>query len=228
MVKNIMKTIAIIGLKGGSSKSTLALHLAVCAEAAGYSAAVIDSDPQASAFKWFERRESPTPSVIREIDGDAFGKLQKVAEKNGSHLLIIDTAGKAETTALAACEIADMIVVPVRPTQFDLETLSTVKRTVRIAEKTTATWVMLSQVPTGSNSRRMIEEGEAAVQAYGLQLAPTRIATRADFAYAMSSGQTATEFAPGSKAADEARHVYEWVRKVVDLPVKAPSQPVEA
>lgn len=223
-----MKTIAIIGLKGGSSKSTVALHLAVCAEAEGLSVAVIDSDPQASAHKWFERRESETPSIVREIDGDAFAKLQKIAEKNGTDLLVIDTAGKAETTALAACEIADMVLVPVRPTQFDLETLSTVKRTVRIAERTPSTWVMLSQVPTGSNARKMIEEGEAAIQAYGLHLAPVRIATRADFAYSMSAGQTATEFSPGGKAAAEADAVYAWVREIVDLPVKSSGETVGA
>lgn len=218
-----MKTIAIIGLKGGSSKSTVALHLAVSAEAAGHTVAVIDSDPQASAHKWFERREAETPSIIREIDGDAFARLKEIAEKNGTDLLLVDTAGKAETTALAACEIADMVLVPVRPTQFDLETLATVKRTVRIAEKTAVTWVMLSQVPTGSNAARMIEEGEGAIQAYGLKLSPVRLATRADFAYAMSSGQTATEFDAKGKAAREAEAVYQWVSKIVDLPAKITS-----
>lgn len=223
-----MKTIAIIGLKGGSSKSTLALHLAVSAEAAGYKVAVIDSDPQASAHKWFERRELETPSIVREIDGDAFAKLHGIARKNDTDLLIIDTAGKAETTALAACEIAEMVLVPVRPTQFDLETLSTVKRTVRIAEKTHATWVMLSQVPTGSNAARMIEEGEAAIQAYGLNFAPVRIAARASYAYAMSAGQTATEFEPRGKAAAEAEAVYRWVSGQVDFAPKPTSDLVRA
>ncbi|KQQ17578.1 hypothetical protein ASF56_22930 [Methylobacterium sp. Leaf122] len=223
-----MKTIAVIGLKGGSSKSTTALHLAVSAEAAGLSVAVIDSDPQGSAYKWFERREAETPSIIREIDGDAFARLKGIAQKNGTDLLIVDTAGKAETTALAACEVADLVLVPIRPTQFDLETLSTVKRTVRIAERTDKTWVMLAQVPTGSNARRMIEEGEAAIQAYGLQLAPVRIATRAAFAYAMSQGITATEFEPSGKAADEAEAVYQWISGIVSLSAKATRELVDA
>jgi chromosome partitioning protein len=223
-----MKTIAVIGLKGGSSKSTVALHLAVCAEAAGLTVAVIDSDPQASAHKWFERREAETPSIIREIDGEAFAKLQGIAYKNKTDLLIIDTAGKAESTALAACEIADMVLVPVRPTQFDLETLSTVKRTVRIAEKTSVTWVMLSQVPTGSNAGRMVDEGEAAIRAYGLNLAPVRIATRASYAYAMSAGQTATEFEPRGKAALEAGAVYQWVSGQVGCAAKPTRELVNA
>ncbi|MDV2988262.1 UNVERIFIED_CONTAM: ParA family protein [Methylobacteriaceae bacterium AG10] len=223
-----MKTVAVIGLKGGSSKSTAALHLAVSAEAAGLSVAVIDSDPQGSAHKWFERREAETPSIIREIDGDAFPRLQGIARKNGADLLLIDTAGKAETTALAACEIADLVLVPIRPTQFDLETLGTVKRTVRVAERLSQTWVMLAQVPTGSNARRMVEEGEAAIRAYGLQLAPVRIATRAAFAYAMSAGLTATEFEPTGKAADEASAVYQWVSGLLQFSEQATGELVDA
>jgi chromosome partitioning protein len=74
----------------------------------------------------------------------------------------------------------------------------------------------------------MIEEGEAAVQAYGLQLAPVRIATRAAFAYAMSQGLTATEFEPSGKAADEAEAVYRWISETVDLPAKTTSKLVDA
>jgi cellulose biosynthesis protein BcsQ len=40
-----MKVISVIGQKGGSGKSTVAVHLAVCAEQAGLSAAIIDTDP---------------------------------------------------------------------------------------------------------------------------------------------------------------------------------------
>jgi len=66
----------------------------------------------------------------------------------------------------------------------------------------------------------MIEEGEAAIQAYGLNLAPVRIATRASYAYAMSAGQTSTEFEPKGKAAIEAGTVYQWVSELVGLPAK--------
>jgi chromosome partitioning protein len=40
-----MKTVAILSGKGGSGKSTIALHLAVAAERRSYSVAVLDIDP---------------------------------------------------------------------------------------------------------------------------------------------------------------------------------------
>ena len=54
-----MKTVAIISQKGGSGKTTIAVHLAVCAELSKKRAAIIDLDPQASALEWHTRRESP-------------------------------------------------------------------------------------------------------------------------------------------------------------------------
>jgi chromosome partitioning protein len=53
-----MKTVAILSGKGGSGKSTIALHLAVGAERRGYSVAVLDVDPQASAATWADSRAS--------------------------------------------------------------------------------------------------------------------------------------------------------------------------
>lgn len=210
-----MKIVAIIGQKGGSGKSTVALHLAASAEREGISTAILDMDPQGSAHRWFERREAPTPEVQREMDADALPKLAKAAAANGIGLLLIDTPGKAETTALAACEMADLILVPVRPTQFDLETLGTVKRTIRIAERADRAWVMLSQVPT--NSRKVAIEGEEAIAGYGMPLVPVRFHSRADYAYAMTEGLTAPEYAPDGKASDEAAALYQWLVRELQI-----------
>src|SRR4051812_29005656 len=82
--------IRIIGQKGGSGKSTVAVHLAVCAEQAGLSAAIIDTDPQGSAHKWFERRSASTPGVVREIDADVLPNLITRARANGVDVLLVD------------------------------------------------------------------------------------------------------------------------------------------
>ena len=59
-----MFTISIIGQKGGTGKTTVALGLAVAAFRAGKVVAVIDLDPQASAANWKDRRADDSPAVV--------------------------------------------------------------------------------------------------------------------------------------------------------------------
>ena len=53
-----MYAVTLIAHKGGTGKTTLAINLAVAAEAAGLRTALVDLDPQASAAGWGDHRES--------------------------------------------------------------------------------------------------------------------------------------------------------------------------
>ena len=59
-----MEVLSIVSQKGGTGKTTLATHLAVEGERHGHTVALIDLDPQASAARWGDHRESETPAVV--------------------------------------------------------------------------------------------------------------------------------------------------------------------
>ena len=59
-----MYALAVISRKGGTGKTTLALHLAVAAMLYGFKTVVIDLDPQASASKWFDIRGEDDLTVV--------------------------------------------------------------------------------------------------------------------------------------------------------------------
>ena len=56
-----MKVVAVVSQKGGSGKTTLAVHLATCAHLSGQKVALVDLDPQATARRWGDRREVEGP-----------------------------------------------------------------------------------------------------------------------------------------------------------------------
>src|SRR5580765_7894771 len=65
-----MKTIAILSQKGGTGKTTLALHLAVEAERSGAATLIVDLDPQASASSWSDSLPAASHSSSRRSLGD--------------------------------------------------------------------------------------------------------------------------------------------------------------
>ena len=70
-----MFIISLVGRKGGTGKTTLALGLAVAAARAGHAAVILDIDPQTSAARWKEQRSADNPAVISASPGRAQGAL---------------------------------------------------------------------------------------------------------------------------------------------------------
>jgi len=58
-----MHVVTVIAQKGGAGKTTIAINLAVAAEACGWRTALVDLDPQASAAGWGDHRERDLPLV---------------------------------------------------------------------------------------------------------------------------------------------------------------------
>jgi chromosome partitioning protein len=129
-----VKTIAIIGQKGGAGKTTVAIQLAVAAERRGMKTALFDLDPQASASSWSDKRNSPSPAVV-SAQAARLPSLLKQAESQSADLVIIDSAPNADAASLAAALAADLILVPCRPAAFDLNAIGTTLNLASVAGK---------------------------------------------------------------------------------------------
>ena len=210
-----MKTVAILSGKGGSGKSTIALHLAVAAKRRGHRVAVLDIDPQASSATWADTRESETPSVT-SLQPSRIAKALETAKEAGASLAIIDTAPHSADAAMIAAEAADLVLVPCRPGILDLRAIGSTARIVKLAAK--PAFVILNAAPP--HAPRLIEDARTAVATQGLDVAPVVIAQRAAFAHALTVGQTAEEYEPGGKAAEEVAAMFAWLLTV--LAVKEP------
>src|SRR5271155_1338744 len=114
-----MKTLAIIAQKGGSGKTTVAVHMAVCAARRKLKTAIIDIDPQSSAFQWNESR--PDGRKLDAVKGDVrqLSSFLAKAQAGGIDLVIIDTAPHSDSAAAIAAQLADFVLslppCPLRP-----------------------------------------------------------------------------------------------------------------
>jgi chromosome partitioning protein len=200
-----MRTVALISQKGGTGKTTLALHLAI---AAGSKSAVIDLDPQASASAWRDLRRAENPPVV-SVQPSRLLQALRTADDAGASVVVIDTAPHSEGSALAAARAADMVLIPCRPALLDLRAISTSADIVQLAHKAEATAIVLNACPPRGS---LPDEAENALRAYGLTIAPIRIGNRTAFVRALVDGLTAQEWEPGGKAAMEIEQLYKWTR----------------
>lgn len=210
-----MKIVAIISQKGGAGKTTLAVHLATIASAAGHTVAIIDLDPQCTATSWGDRREAAKPEVV---SGQAIRlpALVNTARENGADFLVLDTAPNADQTASLAARAADVVLIPCRPATFDLEAIETTLLLSKAAGK--PAYVVLNAVPPRSGIGKEAAEGLTSER--GAQVAPCQLSQRAAFGHGVIDGRTAMEFEPDGKAAEEVQALYVWLCGVVDMPTR--------
>jgi chromosome partitioning protein len=201
-----MRVITIASQKGGSGKTTLALHLAAEAERSGETAVIVDLDPQASATGWKDSRDGDTPAVV-SIAPARLEQALRTAREHGANLVLVDTAPQVESPTLAAARLSDLILVPCRPAILDLRAIGATLDIARLAKKPAA--VVLNAVPArGSLAAEAIE----AIAAYDVPVAPVHLGQRAAFVHALTAGQVAQEYEPGGKAAEEVSRLYMWTR----------------
>lgn len=205
-----MKILAVIGQKGGNAKTTTALGVAVAALAAGRSVAVIDLDPQPSATNWGDRRGADSPAVIA-CPAARLRPVIEGARAQGVDLIIIDTPGKSADASIEAAKVADMVLLPVQPHLGDLETLRNVKDILTLAGNPRAAVVVSRARLQG---RRHLEALDA-VREMGFVACPVVMFDRAAHYDAGMVGQTATEYAPDSKAAEEMLALYAYTTSVL-------------
>ncbi len=197
-----MKTIAIVSQKGGSGKTTLALHLAA---AAGRYTAVIDLDPQASAANWSDRRKAKLAVVFSAHASRLRHEIAHVLELGGE-MLSVDTAPHSDSAALEAAQRADLILIPCRPAILDLEAITHTLAFLHTTGKPLL--VVLNAIASRGQDTL---QAERALTAQQVETCPVRLGLRVAFARALVNGLAAQEFQPSSKGAREVELLHSFV-----------------
>jgi chromosome partitioning protein len=123
--------------KGGCGKTVLAMVIAAALAEQGGDVALLDADPNGSAYRWAtDILRAPTIRAYAEADAERLADLlPSLAERHAG--VVVDTAGFGNQAATVAAAAADLVLVPVSPGEADvMEAQRTVAYVAGLARST--------------------------------------------------------------------------------------------
>ena len=203
-----MHTIAFVTQKGGAGKSTLASSLAVAAQEMKEKVCAIDMDPQGSLTCWSRTRGIEDVFVVASGAARLPSTLAGLKAK-GYTLAIIDTPGAEGPASTAAMIVADLNIIPSRPSMFDL--WASAKTRAALNEIDSDFAFLLNQCPPAQQTAR-VRDGVETLEEMGGLLSPL-ILSRVDYQEAGRSGWGVTELNPNGAAAFEMRQLWTSIKR---------------
>lgn len=200
-----MKIIAVCSQKGGSGKTTIAGHLAVQAGLAGNGPAVlIDTDPQGSLAEWWRARKDDAPALAKVKLEELQDNLAEL-RSYGTAITIIDTPPALTGSIEQVMAMADLVVIPARPSPHDLRAVGATVEMCRRAGKP-----FLFVLNGAAQRANITVQAVAALSEHG-RVSPVILYQRTEFAASMIDGRTVVEAAPSGKSAQEIAELWKFV-----------------
>jgi chromosome partitioning protein len=223
-----LRVLALASQKGGSGKTTLSGHLAVQAQLAGAGPVVlIDIDPQGSLADWWNERDSEYPAFAQTTVARLSSDLE-ILRQQGFRLAVIDTPPAITMAIQSVISVAELIVVPTRPSPHDLRAVGA---TVDLCDR--AGKPLIFVVNAATPKARITSEAAVALSQHGT-VAPVTLHHRTDFAASMIDGRTVMECDPNGRSAHEIQELWGYIsdrleknfrRTVFTAPQAAPAMP---
>jgi len=197
--------LALLNQKGGVGKTTLATHIAGELALRDQQVVLLDADPQGSSLDWTQRRSQQGLPRLFSTVGLARETLHSEAPalaRQADHI-IIDGPPRIAALARSALLAADLVLIPVQPSPYDLWASAEMVTLVREAQvfkpALKAAFVINRRVANtviGREAKQtLVEQPFAALRA--------EVRQRIVFADSVTAGRLVRETAQGSAAARE-------------------------
>ena len=206
----LSKVITISQQKGGTGKTTLAVHLALAfIKYHNLKVAIIDTDPQGSLGKWFmirtEKKNSDDNLTFKTASLWGAQYESKTLKKDHD-IVIIDTPPKIESDARPAIEAADLVLIPMSASHVDFWATGAI---VDIAKK--ANKKILIQINRSNQRSKLITKTNDFIKSLDLSSTKTIIGNRQIYASSMGEGKTAVEKQKKGNAVEEIKNLSEQI-----------------
>lgn len=208
-----MPKIAILNQKGGSGKTTLATNLAHALTLSGRRVLLVDADPQGSARDWHSANGGRVLPVIG-LDRETLPVDLKAVE-GGYDWVVIDGAPQVARLSAAAIRAADIVIIPVQPSPYDVWATADLVELIKARQEVTGgkpkAVFMCSRVIRNTRLSREIVD---ALEGYGLPTLKAGTTQRVIYPTTASHGLTVMAD-PDCEAAQEILSIMAEIEEVV-------------
>ena len=180
-----MPVVAILNQKGGTGKTTLSINLS-SAFAELYPTLLLDADPQGSALDWADSGTAPQMNLdaLELQPGNILRDVRQLAPSYD--LVIIDGPPGIGRVSADAVRAADIVLIPTKPSPFDMWASSDIVEAVKARQNTTGGLPRAFFVITMARPRtRLVAQVDTALAEYGIPVLHARTTERV--AYPMTA-----------------------------------------
>lgn len=209
-----MAIVSFLNQKGGSGKTTLAIHLATVLAERG-KVLLVDADPQGSALDWKAQRAADSGFPVVGLPKPTL-HLEVAVLAESCDWVLIDGPPRASALTRSAVAASDLVLIPVQPSPFDLwaarDVLDILEECSTLRPDLQARFVvnrLFVRTRLGAEVRGTLAD-------LPVGALRTEIRNRTDYAKAVREGRTAIETAPGSAAANDFRALADEIQGIVE------------
>lgn len=203
------------GEKGGTGKSTLATNFSIYSAIQGKDTIIVDCDPQITATRWVERRRKYFPDLpqvqVIQKTGNVYETVRDLGKKY--EMVVIDAGGRDSEELRTAMVITDVMYIPLKASQPDLETSKHMAQLVKLAKglnQKLLTRLMLSMASTNPILTEDKEAKELLSEIPNILVSEIIIRERKAYRDAIADGRSVLEL-DNPKAANEIKKLYEEI-----------------
>lgn len=210
-----MTVIALVGQKGGISKTTTAVHLCRWLIKQGHTGALLDCDAQQSSSIWMSAITSPPTIEVLTTTDEILDRVPAVSTEH-DYTIIDGPAGLSELTRTILLR-ADLALVPCKPTGVDVRSAADTVRLIEQAQSVRGGMpkaaLFLAMAVRGTNLKT---ESLEVLQGLGLPVLASAIHQKQAVADAFGQQATVLDMV-GRAAADSAREFIKLFEEALKL-----------
>ena len=194
--------IAVLNLKGGCGKSTIAVNLACELASGGDKVLLIDNDAQGTARHWWTHGQLPLQGEFMPLESEEDGeRLVRAAAARCERYIVLDAPAHVAAATQAAGKIADLVLIPVTASGIDLVATEAAVKLVQQARVLRRgggprCLIVPSKIDRRTDAGRQIDEK---LMSFGEPVGPA-IHQKIAFVEAFGAGKWVGEYAPQSAA----------------------------